>query len=862
MMPLNRNGARRAILSIIMVFNLIACASYPDSPRKPQAGNDRYTVAEDTLLNISQEDGILGNDQAKEGTDLILVTTGRLSTSQGGIVNMALNGGFIYYPPENYFGNDQCSYTIRNQKGKETEGTITFEVIAVNDRPDPANDNAKTDENETVDIFVLANDDDIDGDDLAVVAVDIDTDYGIVQIIGDGTLRYTPRANHSGEITFSYTVADGNGGTASATVFVTIENIDAGIRVGPDQFETPEDQPIVIMSDELLENDDDLENGDPLTITGIGDIVEPGVDEDDRGSLDFVAGTAIRYTPAENFSGNATFTYTVRSRSGSTASGTATVNVTEVADPPQISDIRDREIIQGNDTGFIEFTISDVDTALADLEVSYQVSASNPADLIPADGGITIDSGSTATQTILVTPAPDLFGSATITVTVSDGESRDSTSFRLTVAAANQGPTISNVDNQTTTANTPITVGFTVADDQTPAQDLRISTASTNTTLVPDGNIVPGNGSGSNRLIVITPAADQTGTTTITITVTDGALENSTSFQLTVDALPNTAPTISAIDSQDMLQGTTIDVPFTIGDAESDPSTLDVTATPADTTLVLDISVSDTGAERILTITSAADQIGTTQINIEVSDGVDTTLRSFSLEVRADDGQTGDAPTEPDGVIISLYSSRTPLSLSSADSTNAGGALLAQDDIYSTAANQPLTVAMEAGLLANDRAAAQDQTLVISPVNQTSLTLYADGGFSYRPPAGFTGRHSFEYVVSDGSQTAGASVTIIVGGNQVPQARQDNYAAVSGRACDIDAGVGLLANDADPDNDPLTVISTGVFDTQSGGEVNIGPRGEFNYMSPAGFNGDDSFAYTVSDGQDSAVGIAVINVAP
>ena len=96
-----------------------------------------------------------------------------------------------------------------------------------------------------------------------------------------------------------------------------------------------------------------------------------------------------------------------------------------------------------------------------------------------------------------------------------------STAFVLTVNAVNDNPTISDIANQSTNEDTATSaIAFTVGDVETAAASLTLSGASSNTTLVPNVNIVFG-GSGANRTVTITPAANQSGTTTITVTVTD-----------------------------------------------------------------------------------------------------------------------------------------------------------------------------------------------------------------------------------------------------------------------------------------------------------------------------------------------------
>src|SRR6185503_19871899 len=210
---------------------------------------------------------------------------------------------------------------------------------------------------------------------------------------------------------------------------------------------------------------------------------------------------------------------------------------------PTISSTADLSTSQNSATTPIPFTIGDAQTAAASLILSR--TSSNPT-LIPLAN--IVFGGSGANRTVTVTPALNQTGTATITVTVSDGSLTASDSFVLTVnATVNTAPTISSIANLTTTqsiATAPI--AFTVSDAQTAASSLLVSGASSNPTLVPTANIVFG-GSGASRTVTVTPALNQTGTATITVTVSDGSLTASDSFVLTVNATVNTAPTISSI---------------------------------------------------------------------------------------------------------------------------------------------------------------------------------------------------------------------------------------------------------------------------------------------------------------------------
>src|SRR4030095_10086186 len=123
--------------------------------------------------------------------------------------------------------------------------------------------------------------------------------------------------------------------------------------------------------------------------------------------------------------------------------------------------------------------------------------------------------GSGANRSVTVSPASNQNGTATITVTVSDGELSANDSFVLTVNAVNDPPTISNISDQSTTAGTAVgPIGFTVGGAETARGSLIWGGSPSNPTLVPDGNIVFG-GNGSSRTVTVTPAANETGTTTI-----------------------------------------------------------------------------------------------------------------------------------------------------------------------------------------------------------------------------------------------------------------------------------------------------------------------------------------------------------
>jgi hypothetical protein len=95
-----------------------------------------------------------------------------------------------------------------------------------NHNPTPSNDSAYAYANEATRINVLANDTDPDGDPLTVSAA-TQGQNGSVAVNADRTLTYTPRTGFTGLDSFTYAVSDGKGGTATATVAVTVADSSA-----------------------------------------------------------------------------------------------------------------------------------------------------------------------------------------------------------------------------------------------------------------------------------------------------------------------------------------------------------------------------------------------------------------------------------------------------------------------------------------------------------------------------------------------------------------------------------------------------------------------------------------------------------
>jgi hypothetical protein len=147
-----------------------------------------------------------------------------------------------------------------------------------------------------------------------------------------------------------------------------------------------------------------------------------------------------------------------------------------------------------------------------------------------------------ANGSLIFTPVANAFGTAVIIVVVNNGQPSSNVvarAFTVTVVPVNDLPVISAISDRTINKNASTgPIAFALQDVETPASAIVVSGSSSNPTLVPSANLVFA-GSGANRALTVIPAPDQSGTTTITIVAQDGAGGTaSSSFTLTVGALP------------------------------------------------------------------------------------------------------------------------------------------------------------------------------------------------------------------------------------------------------------------------------------------------------------------------------------
>jgi VCBS repeat-containing protein len=197
---------------------------------------------------------VRNNDTDIDATDVLTITALDLTGVNGDVTH---DGANVTYNPNGQFeslgtgqsATESFTYTITDGNSGSATATVTVTIDGVNDAPiagdDAAADGATTDEDNSVTISVLANDTDVDGGALNISVIDVNGTIGSVSNNG-GDVDYDPNGQFeslpqgaTAADTFSYTVTDGNGGSDTADVVVTVNGVnDAPVPaiVGPLNF--------------------------------------------------------------------------------------------------------------------------------------------------------------------------------------------------------------------------------------------------------------------------------------------------------------------------------------------------------------------------------------------------------------------------------------------------------------------------------------------------------------------------------------------------------------------------------------------------------------------------------------------------
>jgi VCBS repeat-containing protein len=512
-----------------------------------------------------------------------------------------------------------------------------------------------------------------------------------------------------------------------------------------------------------------------------------------NGTVALATGT-VTFTPAANYNGPASFTYTVRDDGTSSglpdprqATGTVSVTVTEANDPP---------------TAVADAKATDEDTALtfpaSDLLANDSKGPANESGQTlsvvsvdsPANGTVVLSAGN-----VTFTPAANYTGPASFRYTIRDngttGGAPDakeaSATVDVSVSSVNDAPAADS-QSVTTAEDTAKPIILAASDVDSVALTYTVVAGPSHGTL-----------SGTAPNLTYTPAANYNGADSFTYKVNDGTNDsNIATVTITVTPVNDVpvAPNQNAATDED----TATAIVLNASDVDSDSLTYAIVTGPSHGAL--------SGSAPNLTYTPAANYNG-----------------PDSFTYRADDGS---ASSNLATITITVASvNDAPIALANA---------------YETAEDTPVTVAAP-GVLGNDTDI-DSPTLTgvkVGNPNNGAVTLNANGSFTYTPNANYNGADSFTYKANDGTNDSNvATVTITVTPvNDAPSAVNDDAETPENVPVDVD----VLANDMDVEGSPLTVAS---FSQGAHGSVMLA-AGKLRYTPAPGFNGTDSFTYRASD---------------
>ena len=329
----------------------------------PVAMADSFNVTLRSELSFD----VLDNDTTEDGETLSVAAITVAPTL--GTATVASDGLSILYTPGSN-GTDTLTYEISDGNGGTATAQVTVTVDIVNQLPVAMDDSLTIDAGGAQTLDVLANDTTEDGETLTIDAITVSPTLGTAELAADGrSILYTANAGASGTDTLTYQISDGNGGTDTAQVTLTVDvpNLDPTATDDVLTVVPYGQQTLAVLTN------DTTEAGETLTILSTGTAL---------GNLAISSdGTSLLYTPAADSAGTTdTFTYQISDGNGGTAEASVTVNI-QTLDNSFFSGVvfqdMDNDGVQGSDEhgiGGVTVVLEGTDVAGEPVRMETQTS--------------------------------------------------------------------------------------------------------------------------------------------------------------------------------------------------------------------------------------------------------------------------------------------------------------------------------------------------------------------------------------------------------------------------------------------------------------------------------------------------------
>jgi len=747
--------------------------------------NDAPTITETTAAITTDEDtsGTITLNATDIDGDTITWSVG--SAAANGVATVSgtgLSQVVSYAPNADFNGTDSFVVRITDDSLTDTI-TVNVTVNAANDAPAITETTAAITTDEDTSGTVTLNATDIDGDTINW-SVGLAATNGVATVSGAGlsqVVSYAPNANFNGSDSFIVSITDGSL-TDTITVDVTVNAAN--------------DAPVITSTAITSATEGEVYTYTATATDAENDTLIWSLTTAPSGmNIDSATGV-ITWTPGNGaISENVVVEVT---DSVATATQSFTITIGAVNDAPVITEGATAALSTDEDTaGTVTLNATDADSAILNWSVSS-----------PASNGSATVTGSGLSKTVSYTPNANFNGTDSFVVTVSDGSASDTITVNVSVAPIADAPVITEGETsaQSTDEDTAKTFALNATDVDGSTITWIIGSAATNGTASVSGN-------GASNTVNYTPNTNFNGTDSFVVQVSDGALTDTITVTMTVNAV-NDMPVITSTAITTATEGQVYSYVPAATDVDGDTLTWSLGASAPAT-----MSVNPTTGELSWTPIN-----GDTSATIQLF-ASDETLRSeqnFIIAVTA----VNDAPviTEGESVSVTMSEDATPqafsLVLNATDADNAAAELTWT--IASVAANGSATVS---------------GTGTSKVVN-------------YTPSADYNGADSFIVNVTDGTDSDTITVNVTVdAANDAPAITETTAAIVTDE--DVSGSVTLNATDIDTAAASITwtILTQAANGTASVNAVNTGASMLVTYAPSVNTNGSDSFVVQISDGE-------------
>ncbi|ENG7468662.1 tandem-95 repeat protein, partial [Vibrio parahaemolyticus] len=732
----------------------------------PVAKDDTAITDEDTPVTID----VLPNDTDIDG-DKLSIQSASVPETQGKVE--IVDGKLVFTPAENFNGHAEIIYTVTDGQLTD-EAKVTVTVNPVNDAPtikidaveSITEDAVSTD---TVVATLTVRDTDTPEDQLTVSLENNSNGYFVlvgneVKLTQAGVDAVNNDELNLKDLAISASVSDGVNPTASDSDSLVVNRVNDAPTVenaiADQELAEDFDAYTIDLNEVFKDSDSSLE----FSVSGNNSI-----------QISIVNGVAA-ITPTADWNGKEAITFTAKDPSGESVSQTVDFTVAPVADI-----VADKATVV-EDTPTIIKVLGN-DTFEGDGKV-VSLDANNG----PVNGSVSVNPDGSVTYT----PNDNYHGIDSFTYIVTSGGVSESTTVSVDVTPVNDAP-VAKDDTAITDEDTPVTIDVLPNDTDIDGDKLSIQSASVPET---QGKVEIVDGK-----LVFTPAENFHGDAEITYTITDGALTDQATVNVTVNAVNDTPVVESSIADQTLAEDFT-------------PYTIDLNTAFSD--------VDNVDGELTFSVS------GNSNIQVAIVNGIATFTPT--ADWNGSEALTFTA-TDPSGESVSQTVNFTVAPVA---------------DIVADSARVVEDTPTIIKVLGNDTFEGDDKVVSLDtnngPANGT-VSINPDGSVTYTPNDNYHGTDSFTYIVTSGGVSESTTVNVdVTPVNDAPVAKDDIATTQEDTAVTID----VLSNDTDVDGDKLSIQSATVPEAQ--GKVEI-VDGKLVFTPAENFNGDAEITYTVTDGE-------------